>query len=398
LIFFSIASTPSLVAEETLHIISNNSIGHRLTVTNIEIIKQKGKTAHIYADIVNTGRFDIITGKDKRLPYLTIEFDDSLEKNGLTGYEASIAKKVKESKMKIGIGETRNRLFMRVKLEKKITPLNEQPIAVAAPEKKEETLMENIENQLDEPLASMETMIPLEKPVGRVEETIEQVVEESMPAKVEEVIEDPKPEMVEEVITQKGAEMEMEKEEMKEVKISKKKLDKPEQVKKKKTKKRKKKKTDDSVVFESPTFESKSLDDILKEKEECPDLVIEGMEVVKVKSNKATVKFSVRNIGKGPAKIYEKGNKEDDPLGVRAYISGSDRITKGSINIGGFFMEGGLDDTKGYLNANESFEMEVVLDIKKKTRYMPNIVLSLDAFLKLRECDRTNNTSFAEIK
>lgn len=364
--FFSIASTTSLVAEEATHCISKNLAGHRLTVTNIEIIKQKGKTAHLYADIVNTGRFDITTGKDKRLPYLTIEFDDSLEANGLADYEGLIANKVKASKMKIGVGETRNRLFMRVKLEKKISPINKQPIAVK--EKEEETLIENIEGQLNEPLASMETMIPSEKPIEKVIEK-ESEVEPQNPI-IEKLEEEST--TIEEKPTKKKKE------------------------KKKKNKKRKK--ADDSVVFESPTFESKSLDDILREKQECPDLVIEGMEIVKVKFNKATVRFAVKNIGKGPAKIYEKENKEDNPLGVRAYISGSDQITKGSINIGGFFMEGGLDETKGYLNANESFEMEVVLDIKKKTRYMPNIVLSLDAFLKLRECDRTNNSSHAEIE
>jgi len=385
LMFFLMTSTTSLIAGEASHVFSKNLIGHRLTVTNIEIIKQKGKTAHIYADIVNTGRFDITTGKDKRLPYLTIEFDETLEKNGLKGYEESIIQKVKEAKMKIRIGEARNRLFMKVKFMKKITPLNQQPIVAATPEKKKETLMESIESQLDEPLASMETIIPSAK--REAVAPAEKVVEESMPAKVEE--------MEKQVTIEEEAIVEMKKKNQKTIKkekVSKRKLNKPKQEKKKKSK------VDKSVVFESPTFESKSLEEILKEKEECPDLIIEGMEVIKVKSNKATVKFLVKNIGKGPARIYAKGNKEDDPVGVRAYISGSDRITKGSINIGGFFMEGGLDETKGYLNANESFEMEVVLDIKKKTRYMPNIVLSLDAFLKLRECDRTNNTSFAEIK
>ncbi len=376
--FFSIASTTALAAGETIYCTSETLAGHRLTVTNIEIIKQKGKTAHMYADIVNTGRFDIITGKDKRLPYLTIEFDASLEANGLTGYQESIAEKVKAAKMKIGIGETRNRLFMRVKLEKKISPINKKTIATN--EKKEETLEENIRGQLNEPMASMETMIPSGKPV-------EKVIEKEAGAELQSTIV--------EKLEEKSIEKVVEQKEAIEPEVA---LQKTTKKIKEKKKRKNRKKEDKSVVFESPTFESKSLDDILKEKEECPDLVIEGMEIVKVKSNKATVRFAVKNIGKGPAMIYQKENKEDNPLGVRAYISGSDQITKGSINIGGFFMEGGLDETNGYLNANESFEMEVVLDIKKKTRYMPNIVLSLDAFLKLRECDRTNNSSHAEIK
>ena len=60
--------------------------GHRLHLTNIEIIKQKSKTAQIYVDIVNTGRFDIKMGKGKRMPYLEVTFDNSLSANELDGF------------------------------------------------------------------------------------------------------------------------------------------------------------------------------------------------------------------------------------------------------------------------------------------------------------------------
>ena len=96
-------------------------------------------------------------------------------------------------------------------------------------------------------------------------------------------------------------------------------------------------------------------------------------------------------MGKGAAQIYNKKDKNDQPIAVRAYVSGAHKLSKGAINIGGFFIEGGLDDSDGMLLPNEKFEMEVELDISKKTRYMPALILSLDSFLKLQECDRTNN-------
>ena len=358
LMTFSTVFSNPLLAGNSFYSFNQMLEGHRLTVTNIEIIKQKGKTIHMYADIVNTGRFDIVTGKGKRLPYLKIEFDQTIEQNKLEDYSSAIIEKVKRTNMKIGIGETRNRLFMRVKPIKKLTPINDQPLANSDEEDK--TIIETADESLSEPMASMDTMIPSDTKDSK---KIVEVEIEKNTAKTEVPKSKPTP-----------------------------KKD------KKKKKKKRNKKEDEGVVFESPTFESKSLDDILKEKEECPDLVIEELEIVKVKSKKATVRFKVRNIGLGPAKIYDMDNKDENPLGVRAYISGSDKITKGAINIGGFFMEGGLDETDGYLKTNESFGMEVVLDIKKKTRYMPLIVLSLDAFLKLRECDRTNNSKHVEIK
>ncbi|MEZ4982996.1 MAG: hypothetical protein R2769_15710 [Saprospiraceae bacterium] len=45
------------------------------------------------------------------------------------------------------------------------------------------------------------------------------------------------------------------------------------------------------------------------------------------------------------------------------------------------------------LRPGQKHTMQVQFDIRKMTRYMPVLILSLDAFLKLRECDRTTNNT-----
>ena len=313
--------------------------GHRLTITNIEVLKKNDKSAQIYIDLINTGRFDIETGKDKRLPYLIIDFDQTLSNNELEAFRESIEEKVKSKSLKIRAGEEKLHIFMKVRASKNYIPINSKP-SISHSSKK------SVNAEAEEPLASLNKVVPL-----------------ASKAKKEKAVE---------------------KKEQKAL---------PKVTKKKEAKRKSSKKNDkEEIVFESPKFESKSLDEVIKEKTKCPDLVIKNMELVKTKNKKATIRFEVENIGKGPALIYTKGDKEDQPLGVRAYVSGAEKISKGAINIGGFFLEGGLDETDGMLLPNNKFEMEVELDIRKKTRYMPMIILSLDAFLKLQECDRTNNS------
>lgn len=305
--------------------------GHRLHLTNIEIIKQKSKSAQIYIDIVNTGRFDIKTGKGKRLPYLELTYDNSLADNDLDGYETDIRKALLGRDVKVKVGETKKRFFLKFKKTNRIpsAPINTSSLASAKPK--------------SEPVASTEIMIPA----------------------------DEKPEMPQ---------------------VEKREKKKKEEAEKKVKPKKKKKSKKGEELFEAPVFESKSLEEILAEKETCPDLIIESMELVKFNDKKAVVEYTLKNVGKGPAAIYDPNDKKAPALGIRAYISGSDQITKGSLNIGGFYSERGLEKSAGMLDPNESLTETIEIDIRRKSRYMKVLIFSADAFLKLQECDRTNNT------
>ena len=296
---------------------TSHSAGHRIEITNIEVIKLRSKSFQIYVDVVNTGRFDIKMGEGKRLPYLEVGFDESLDETGLTEHQDAIRKKLLSEDMRIKIGETKKRVFLKVKVAKKTA--NAPSYSIPPPVKRAE------------PIADTDTKIPTKKtPKKRVE---------------------PQP---------------------------------------KKTKSEKKK---DEGGFSLPTFQKKTLDEIVAEKEACPDLIIESVRVIKANNKKATIEYVLKNIGKGTAELYDNSDKKDNPLGVRAYISGSPELSKGSFAIDGSFITSGLGDIHGNLEPDQSLTVTAELDIRRKTRYMPNIILAADAFLKLAECDRTNNTN-----
>ena len=142
----------------------------------------------------------------------------------------------------------------------------------------------------------------------------------------------------------------------------------------------------------APEIDRRPIEELLEETNYCPDLIFDTLKVIKKSEKTAWVEFTIKNIGKGPAQLYNH-EEEERPFGIRAFISGSTFISKGSVTIGGHTIDEGLGEVKGILQPGETYKETVQFDIRKMTRYMPVLILSLDAFLKLRECDRTNNTA-----
>jgi hypothetical protein len=145
-------------------------------------------------------------------------------------------------------------------------------------------------------------------------------------------------------------------------------------------------------VFEKPVFEERGAETILNEKSVCPDLVFDTIILVKNDGKTAVLDYRISNVGKGPAKIYSENGDDKNNLGLRAFISGSTMLSKGALVIGGDFIKSGLEQSGGILQPGRSFKGSITLDIRRKTRYLPVIILSLDAFMSLHECDRANNT------
>jgi hypothetical protein len=156
--------------------------------------------------------------------------------------------------------------------------------------------------------------------------------------------------------------------------------------------------TSDEVVFETPKFESTDLDDILERKNACADLVIDTIVLLKTDGKTATFQYKLTNVGKGPADILGTSTEDSDNLAVRAFLSGSKSISKGSIVLGGDYVRSGVESTRGVLYPNQSLVETIQVDIRRKTRYMQVFILSIDAFMKLEECSRTNNTNFFQLQ
>jgi len=125
--------------------------------------------------------------------------------------------------------------------------------------------------------------------------------------------------------------------------------------------------------------------------EACPDLVIENFKVTKRKKKYAEITYTILNKGTAPASLFGEDKALEDNIAVRAYASGTAKLSRGDMILGGSFIEKGMKDKKGILQPNESYEGTFKIDIRKKTRHMPYLIMFVDTYQGLWECNEGNN-------
>jgi len=123
----------------------------------------------------------------------------------------------------------------------------------------------------------------------------------------------------------------------------------------------------------------------------CPDLTIDTFFVSKRTKKYAEITYQIVNIGKGPAELYGPSDVLEDNVAIRAYSSGTKNLSRGDLILGGSFIKKGIEKQKGILPPHASFEGVFRIDLKKKTRHMPYIILAIDDYQALWECEERNN-------
>jgi len=130
----------------------------------------------------------------------------------------------------------------------------------------------------------------------------------------------------------------------------------------------------------------------------CPDLHIDSLFVLSRSKKEVVLGYRLTNLGKGPAMIYGQTSEGELKTGIRTNISGSTRLTKGAIAVGGTFIETGLKETDGLLPAGQSLMGKIKIDARRMTKFLSAIILELDAYGMVKECDETNNISSIRIE
>jgi hypothetical protein len=152
------------------------------------------------------------------------------------------------------------------------------------------------------------------------------------------------------------------------------------------------------IVFAAGSDKEITEKDIRQSKIQCPDLVIEKIEVKKQSKKWATLEYTLKNIGKGPVDLIERVGPDPIKLAIRAHISGVATLSKGALSIGGAFVGEDISEKDITLYPDGEYKSIIKLDIRNKTRYMKTIILSLDTHEIPYECDRTNNTNAIELE
>lgn len=129
------------------------------------------------------------------------------------------------------------------------------------------------------------------------------------------------------------------------------------------------------------------------DKNYCPDLQIDTIKILKLTKKWVTIEYKVTNIGKGPASLSGETKDENDNLFIRAHISGATRMSRGAFAVGGAYIS-----DRDVLEAGDTYTGVLRVNIKKRTRYTSNLILELDAYSSVRECNETNNQNFIFIK
>ncbi len=141
------------------------------------------------------------------------------------------------------------------------------------------------------------------------------------------------------------------------------------------------------VALESQTEEEE--DDGFFDRSTCADLIVDSIRIIKNSKRSVTLEYTITNQGAGPAKLYGKGKLLDDNLALRAHLSSSERLTKGSIFLVGEYLPN--RSGQGELAPNESVSATIKLDKYKVTKFTPYVILELDTFQNVTECNETNN-------
>ena len=130
----------------------------------------------------------------------------------------------------------------------------------------------------------------------------------------------------------------------------------------------------------------------------CSDLIIESISIVKKSNNSVTLKYKIKNQGKQAAYVSGATKKVEDNLAMTFHMSSTEKLTRGAIPIGGAFVKEGRQIPDGKLYPGKSVTDEIKLDIRNMTKFTPIIIIELDPYLSVVECDETNNQNHIKIK
>lgn len=133
------------------------------------------------------------------------------------------------------------------------------------------------------------------------------------------------------------------------------------------------------------------------EEDICADLVMESVRIIKQSKNSVTLEYVVANYGNGSAALFGESKKDDDNVAIKAHLSKSRKLTRGSIPLKGSFISKGVKNKSGMLLPKQRVTNTMKLDVSKMTKFTPVLILSLDGFQDVQECDEMNNIVFINL-
>ena len=124
----------------------------------------------------------------------------------------------------------------------------------------------------------------------------------------------------------------------------------------------------------------------------CPDLVFDTAYIVDQGKGQMTIRYVLRNIGGSTARLLGNTDVEGDNIAINVYFNRATKLTRGALLGDGVFITEGKETQNGLLFPNARLYGEIVVPTERHNKFAPNIILEVDPFTALVECDKTNNT------
>ncbi len=122
--------------------------------------------------------------------------------------------------------------------------------------------------------------------------------------------------------------------------------------------------------------------------EDCPDIYFQRLRIIKQNDKSATLEYAIANKGHGPFQLFDKGGER---VLIKSFISGVPTLSRGALPISEQPLKPQAGKS-GELQPGDIYTGQIEIDVRKKTRYMKSLILSLDSDQFKLECDKTNNT------
>lgn len=319
--------------------------GARLSLTEI-VAKKKGNQVSFEFTAINTGRQALLLKKGQAAgDDLVIDFDNSLDLTGSTRLQSTIASAILagEWSAELPAGVTRKAQFLKVNIEKypafevqparnptPSTTVKKDSAAVAVIPVKPSTAPDGLKN------TNAKTPLPNSPPTAQKEPT------PTVAAKTE------------------GTET---------------------------------KAPVSSSSSESPPTKEGGLGKVTDARfaDGCADLMVEQILLKKRTKKSVEITLILLNKGNKKAIIYSKDKKSPQRLAIKAQLNATDQLTRGALVLGGAFIEDGLEKSDGFLLPGHTLEIPLKFNVSDATKFTPYLILSLDVYQLVDECDESNN-------
>lgn len=123
----------------------------------------------------------------------------------------------------------------------------------------------------------------------------------------------------------------------------------------------------------------------------CSDLAFDTVYIMRYTDESILLRYIVGNKGPEPAYLLGKKKSDRDNLAIQAFFTTGLKRTRGSIPADITYIKKDMETLDGWLMPGQLLAGEILVKLKNRTKFTPNIILELDPFQVISDCKRQNN-------